>query len=381
MKIALLGTRGIPASYSGFETCVEQLGQRLAARGHQVTVYCRSHHIAYAEPEYKGMRLVKLPTIANKYLDTIVHSFLSSFHSLFQGFDIGLYFIAGNSPVTWIPRLAGTRTLLNVDGLDWRREKWPALAKKYIQFAEYLATILPTGYLTDSRHVQQYYKEQYRSEPDYIPYGSDVEILPPGETLAKFGLEAGKYILFVGRLVPENCAHHIVEAFHGIQTDLKCVIVGDAPYAEEYKASLKKLAGDDPRIIFTGYVFGEGYQELGSNAYLFVESSGVGGTHPALVEAMAFGNCVIVHDTPENLETIGKGEAGLFYDGRVGAESLREVLVKLIDDPRQVDEFRRKGQDYARSRYSWDAVTDDYERLFYRTLRRPLPDRLSPPAK
>lgn len=156
---------------------------------------------------------------------------------------------------------------------------------------------------------------------------------------------------------------------------------GRARYAEEYKASLKKLAGDDPRIIFTGYVFGEGYQELGSNAYLFVESSGVGGTHPALVEAMAFGNCVIVHDTPENLETIGKGEAGLFYDGRVGAESLREVLVKLIDDPRQVDEFRRKGQDYARSRYSWDAVTDDYERLFFRTLRRPLPDRLSPPAK
>ncbi|HPP62232.1 MAG TPA: glycosyltransferase [Anaerolineales bacterium] len=156
---------------------------------------------------------------------------------------------------------------------------------------------------------------------------------------------------------------------------------GRARYAEEYKASLKKLAGDDPRIIFTGYVFGEGYQELGSNAYLFVESSGVGGTHPALVEAMAFGNCVIVHNTPENLETIGKGEAGLFYDGRVGAESLREVLVQLMDDPRQVDEFRRKGQDYARSRYSWDAVTDDYERLFFRTLRRPLPDRLSPPAK
>ena len=156
---------------------------------------------------------------------------------------------------------------------------------------------------------------------------------------------------------------------------------GDAPYAEEYKASLKKLAGDDPRIIFTGYAFGEGYQELGSNAYLFIESSGVGGTHPALVEAMAFGNCVIVHNTPENLETIGNGEVGLFYDGRVGAESLREVLVKLLDDPRQVDEFRRKGRDYARSRYSWEAVTDEYERLFYRTLRRPLPDRLSPPAK
>lgn len=381
MKIALLGTRGVPASYSGFETCVEQLGQRLAARGHEVTVYCRSHHITYAGREYKGMRLVKLPTIANKYLDTIVHSFLSSLHGLFQGFDIGLYFIAGNSPVTWIPRLVGTRTLLNVDGLDWRREKWPALAKKYIQFAEYLATILPTDYLTDSRHVQQYYKEQFRSEPAYIPYGSDVEILPPGETLAKFGLEAGKYVLFVGRLVPENCAHHLVEAFRELKTDLKCVVVGDAPYAEEYKASLRKLAGDDPRIVFTGYVFGQGYQELGSNAYVFVESSGVGGTHPALVEAMAFGNCVIVHNTPENLETIGNGDAGLFYDGRVGSGSLREVLVKLLGDSRMVAEFRKKGKEHARLHYSWDSVTDEYERLFHRTLRSPMPERLNRTSK
>ncbi len=377
MKIALLGTRGIPASYSGFETCVEQLGQRLVERGHEVTVYCRSHHITYPGSEYKGMRLVKLPTIANKYLDTLVHSFLSSLHALLQRYDIALYFIAGNSPVTWIPRLVGTKTILNVDGLDWHREKWPALAKKYIQFAEYLATFLPTVYLTDSRHVQKYYKEQFRDEPAYIPYGSDVETLPPGETLAKYGLEPGKYILFVGRLVPENCAHHLVEAFRGIDTDLKCVIVGDAPYAEEYKASLKKLAGDDPRIIFTGYVFGEGYREFGSNAHIFVESSGVGGTHPALVEAMAFGNCVIVHNTPENVETIGGGEAGLAYDGRVGADSLREVLVKLLGDPETVGRVRQKGQQHVRLNYSWDAVTDEYERLFYRTLRRPMPQRLA----
>src|SRR5262245_17706006 len=139
MKIALMGTRGIPASYSGFETCVEQMGQRQVERGHQVTVYCRSHHIRYPENSYKGMDLVKLPTIKNKYLDTIVHSFISSIHSLNKKFDIALYFIAGNSLVCWIPRLVGTKTILNVDGLDWKREKWPWIAKKYIQFAEYLA--------------------------------------------------------------------------------------------------------------------------------------------------------------------------------------------------------------------------------------------------
>src|SRR5262245_2363529 len=132
MRIAMLGTRGIPASYSGFETCVEQLGARLVERGHEVTVYCRSHHITYPDDHYNGMRLVKLPTIANKYFDTIVHSLLSSLHALPRRYHIGLYFIAGNSPTTWILRLVGTHTVLNVDGLDWKRDKWPAFAKKYI---------------------------------------------------------------------------------------------------------------------------------------------------------------------------------------------------------------------------------------------------------
>jgi len=378
MRIAMLGTRGIPASYSGFETCVEQLGQRLVERGHEVTVYCRSHHITYEGTHYKGMRLVKLPTIANKYLDTLAHSFLSSLHALPRRYDVGLYFIAGNSPVTWIPRLVGTRTILNVDGLDWKREKWPSLAKKYIQVAEFLATKLPTIYLTDSRSVQGYYRDRFGHEPPYIPYGSEVEISPPGETLAHFGLEPRRYVLFVGRLVPENCAHHLVEAFRGLDTDLKCVIVGDAAYANEYIAGLKAAAERDSRVVLTGYVFGEGYRELGSHAHIFVETSGVGGTHPALVEAMAFGNCVVVHDTPENLETIGG--AGLAYDGRVGAESLREVLRALLADPEAVETYRQQAAARARASYSWEAVTDAYERLFYRLCKQPLPERLQPGA-
>jgi glycosyltransferase involved in cell wall biosynthesis len=374
MNIALLGTRGIPASYSGFETCVEQLGQRLVQRGHQVTVYCRVHHITYKGTHYKGMRLVKLPTITNKYLDTIVHSFISSLHALPQCYDIALYFIAGNSPVTWIPRLVGTKTILNVDGLDWKREKWPAFAKKYIQFAEYLATRLPNAYVTDSHVVQGYYRDRFGDEPPYIPYGSEVEIVPPGETVTRFGLEPHYYILFVGRLVPENCAHHLVEAFQGLDTDFKCVIVGDAPYAEEYITSLKASAKGDPRIVFTGYVFGKGYHELGSNAYIFIETSGVGGTHPALIEAMAFGNCVVAHNTPENLETIG--DAGFAYDGKVGADSLRQVLQRLLSEPELVGEYRQRACQRAQTHYTWEAVTDAYERLFYQLCGKPLPERL-----
>jgi glycosyltransferase involved in cell wall biosynthesis len=374
MRIALLGTRGIPASYSGFETCVEQLGQRLAQRGHQVTVYCRSHHIAYPGETYKGMRLIKLPTITNKYLDTMVHSFFSSLHALPQRYDIALYFIAGNSPVAWIPRLVGTKTILNVDGLDWKREKWPPLAKKYIQLAELLATRLPDAFITDSRVVQGYYQDRFHIEPPYIPYGSEVAPLSAGDALARYGVEPQKYILFVGRLVPENCAHHLVEAFGNLDTDFKCVIVGDAPYAEEYIGNLKASARSDPRIIFTGYVFGDGYRELASNSAMFVETSGVGGTHPALVEAMALGNCVVVHNTLENLETMG--EAGVAYDGRIGAASLHQELQQLLSNPASVLEYRRRAQQRARDCYNWENVTNAYESLFYQVCSRPLPERL-----
>ncbi len=379
MKIALLGTRGIPASYSGFETCVEQLGQRLVERGHEVTVYCRSHHITYQGDTYKGMRLVKLPTITNKYLDTIVHSLVSSVHALTSGYDVALYFIAGNSPVTWIPRLAGTKTILNVDGLDWKRDKWPPLAKRYIRFAEFLATKLPTIFLTDSQVVQGYYLDRFGKKPLYVPYGSDVEPSPPGETLARFDLEPRKYVLFVGRLVPENRAHHLIEAFRGLDTDFRCVIVGDAAYSEEYITSLRAQASDDPRFVFTGYTFGRGYRELGSNAYLFVETSGVGGTHPALVEAMAFGNCVVVHDIPENMETIG--EAGFAYDGTEPAESLRRVLDQLMSAPDLVSEYRHRARQRANHRYTWEAVTDAYEKLFYEVLGEPLPARMRTPPE
>lgn len=366
LKIALMGTRGIPASYSGFETCVEQLGQRLQTRGHRVSVYCRSHHIRYPGQYYKGMRLIKLPTIANKYLDTITHTLLSSFHALGQRYDVALYFIVGNSPASWIPRLVGTKTLINVDGLDWKREKWPEWAKVYIRITEYLAVRLPHAYLTDSKVVQAYYHDTYHSIPHYIPYGSEIELSPAGDTLDAFGLVPGGYVLFVGRLVPENCAHHLIHAFRSLSTDLKCVIVGDAPYAKPYIDELQRTAANDPRIIFTGYQFGKAYHELGTNALVFVETSGVGGTHPALVEAMAFGNCVIVNNTPENLETIGS--AGLSYDGKTGSDALAKLLSELLTQPEKISRFQHAAQQRSQDRYRWDAITDQYEQLFYQLL-------------
>jgi glycosyltransferase involved in cell wall biosynthesis len=304
--------------------------------------------------------------VTNKYLDTFVHSFISSLHALTQGYDVALYFIAGNSLVSWIPRLARQVSVLNVDGLDWKRQKWPPLAKRYIRFAERMSKFLPTAIITDSRSVQSYYRDVYGAESVYIAYGADVPRRPPGGVLARYGLEPGRYVLFVGRLVPENCAHHLVEAFSGLRTDLRCVIVGDAAYAQDYIADLKRSAG--PNVVFTGYLFGEGYHELGSNAHVFVETSEVGGTHPALVEAMALGNCVVVNGTPENIETIG--DAGFSYDSSQGASALRPLLQRLFDDPELVAEYRRRAEKRAAATYSWEAVTTSYEELFRSLLER-----------
>lgn len=368
LRIAMLGTRGVPARYSGFETCAEELGARLAGRGHEVTVYCRVPHVSYPARAYRGMRLVKLPTIRSKHLDTIVHTLLSSVHALGGRYDVALYFNVGVSPLTWIPRLARQRVVLNVDGLDWRRKKWGRLARGYIRACERGAARFPDRVVTDSRRVQQYYRERRGVSSAYIAYGAEPVALAPGPTLAGLGLEPGRYVLFVGRLVPENCAHHLVEAFTGLSTDLRCVIVGDAPYSEDYIANLRACA--DPRVLFTGYLFGEGYRELLSNAHCFVETSEVGGTHPALLEAMAAACCVVVNDTPENLETIA--DAGFSYDGAMGASSLRSVLEGLLKDPALVADRARRGLDRVRRHYTWDAVTDAYERLF-----RELPSRAS----
>jgi glycosyltransferase involved in cell wall biosynthesis len=360
LRIAMLGTRGVPASYSGFETCAEELGARLAARGHDVTVYCRVPHVAYPGRTYRGMRLVKLPTIREKHLDTIAHTFASSLHALACRFDVALYFNVGTSLVCWIPRLAGQRVALNVDGLDWKRAKWGRGARWFIRASERWAGRCAERIVTDSRRVQQYYLAQYGIASEYIAYGAEPIVVPPGPHVRRFGLEPGRYALFVGRLVPENCAHHLIEAWSGLATDLKCVIVGDAPYAEDYIRGLR--ATTDPRVVFTGYLFGDGYRELLSNAYCFALTSEVGGTHPALLEAMAAARAVVVNDTPENLETLG--DAGSSYDGGVGAPSLGAALERLLKDPDLVADLGQRALARVRAHYSWDGVTDSYERLF-----------------
>jgi len=375
VKIVLIGTRGLPAAYSGFETAVENIGRRLAARGHHVTVYCRPHMVERRYPVYRGMDLVYVPTVANKYLDTMVHTFLCTLHMAARRRpDVAIYFIAGNSPMAGLSRLLGIPSIINVDGLDSRRAKWNRWARLYLRWAERNAPRFANATITDSRILQRLYRDEYGHETHYIPYGSELEQDAPDgargaaagdgdcdgvQHLARLGLEPRGYVLFVGRLVPENNAHVLAEAFAGLETGLKLAIVGDAPYAEEYQKALRATA--DARVFFTGYQFGEAYRELVRNAALSVVATEVGGTHPVLVEAMAAGNCVVVNDHPPNVEVIG--DAGVTYAAAEGAAGLRRVLAELLADPQRIERLRGAAARRARALYSWDAVTDAYERL------------------
>jgi glycosyltransferase involved in cell wall biosynthesis len=373
MKVAILGTRGIPASYSGFETAAEQLATRFAARGHEVVVYCRPHVVDRRLTEWRGARLVHLPTVRNKYLDTFVHTFLSALHAAHRERpDVALFFIAGNSPMCLITRGASIPTVINVDGLDSDRRKWPALAQRYLRLAERAAPHWADRAITDSHAVAEVFERRYGDRIGVVPYGVEDPGYDGTETLERLGLEPRKYILFVGRLEPENNPHLLVEAFARFDAErargMKMVIVGGAPYADEYIRGVMRSA--DPRVLFPGYVFGRGYWELQRHAYVFCAPTEVGGTHPVILEALAAGNCVLVNDHAPNAETVG--DAGLYFSGRVGVDDLTNELGRLLDHPELVETYRERARQRAK-RYSWDAVADEYERLLLdvRSRREP----------
>ena len=375
MRIAILGTRGIPANYGGFETFAEHLSTRLVARGHHVTVYCRSHYVSPRQIEFQGVRLKVLPTIRHKYLDTVVHSFWSALHAAPGRYDAALICNAANAPFATILRAAGTPVALNVDGLEHKRKKWNWIGRKYYLMAERLATILPTETVTDAKVIQDYYLARHRAASTMIAYGAEVERrIDP--SVRRWRVEPNRYVLYVSRLEPENNAHMVIEAFKRVRTAHKLLIVGDAPYAHEYIKDLKERARGDKRIVFTGFVFGRDYRTLQQNAYCYIHATEVGGTHPALLEAMGFGNCVLTLAAPENIEAIG--DAGIAY---ADESDLADKLQKVLRDGSLVQAYRNRAQARVQQAYDWDYVVDQYEELFAKMAGLPLPARSRVPAE
>jgi glycosyltransferase involved in cell wall biosynthesis len=305
---------------------------------------------------------VYLPTWRHKYFDTIVHTFLSTIHLIFHRTDVALYCNAANAIFTFWPRIFGIPTALNVDGLERHRRKWNRLAKTWYWISERLATFCPNVVVTDAQKIAEYYLGRYGRHSEFIPYGAETEKVESADVLEQLGLERGRYILYVSRMEPENNALLVREAFEKTATPMKLALIGDAPYADEYIQRVR--ATQDRRVVMPGAIYGSGYHQLQSHCFAYIHATEVGGTHPALIEAMGRGALVLYLNTPENAEVAGG--AGIPFEAGDLGEKLELILNMAEAD---CAEWGRRAMERVEQRYSWEAVTNQYEELLVKLSR------------
>lgn len=361
LRIALIGTRGVPARYGGSETAAEQIYSRLAERGHQVVVYCRRHMVDPKQEWYKGIRTIVLPSINTKALDTITHSFLSMWDVILKDrADIVHFHGIGNAILFPLLRLFGIKVVVGVGPMDWERDKWNQIEKLYLRASLDMAVHWSDTVYVDSVAAQRFCKEYFGRDFPLIAYGAEVRYTSGVGTLERFGLEREKYILFVGRLIPEKGVHHLIKAFEQVKTNYHLVIVGDNPYHPEYVNSLRST--QDPRIQFVGPVYGEGFWELCSNCYIYVQPSEVEGTSPVLLSAMGCGRCVVVNGIQENLDVIG--DTGLAFE-KNNPQDLARILSELLEQPEYVYQLGQTARQRVKQNYDWDTIACLTEQLYY----------------
>lgn len=362
LKIAFLGSRGIPRCYSGFETAVEEVSVRLARMGHRVTVYNRIPYNKYSGSEFHGVQIVKMPTIQAKGTDTLVHSALCTLDTLWKKFDIVYYCGVGSSVFCLPAKLRGAKTVVNVDGADWERAKWGMLGKKWLRWSEKMAAGSADSVIADHPLIRDRYLRQFGKECDLISYGADVVEADPGrEALSRFHLHPHGYFLFVSRLTPENGADMVMEGYLKSGVEMPLVVVGDAPYLPEYQEKLKSLVVEgNGRILMTGYQFGEAYRQLSFHARAFVFPTTIEATRPVLLEQMGMGSCILARDTPANRHILG--DAAVWFSNGVPslAAGMKGVADPGHDPVRQSALARKRIRDF----YTWDLVAKQYHELF-----------------
>jgi glycosyltransferase involved in cell wall biosynthesis len=368
MRIAMLGIRGIPANFGGSETAVEEIGSRLVQRGHEVTVYCRKHKDNLpGQSVYKGMRRIVLPSVNTLNLDLMTHTFICLLQMNREHFDVVHFHGVGNA--LWLPLFKlvgrGAKSLLIVDGPDWQRPKWGRMARLAFRASFPMSVKWADEIISDNLQVQDLFRNQYRRETILVGYGADLEKPTTQAALQKYGLEAGKYILQVAAIVPDKGVHILVEAYEKLQTDLPLVIVGDTPYMTAYKAKVQSTK--NPRIHFLGYIYGIEYRELLANCYMYIHPLIVDGTSPALLQAMAYGCPIIGSDLPEIDGTLA--DSGLRFKTSDSNDLCQKMSI-LIANPSFANELGLRARQRIVNYFSWEKVTDEYERLSILLLER-----------
>jgi glycosyltransferase involved in cell wall biosynthesis len=360
MRIAIFGSRGIPHTYGGAEAFLEELAPRLAARGHEVIVYCRRSLFNERRSTYRGVRMIYLPSVETKVLGTPTHTLVCMLDMLFRKIDVVLVLNIVNGFHCVIPRLFGKHIAINVDGMDWKRDKWGPIAKKYFYWnAKCIGKICPKGVVTDAYEMRRIYLEEFGTPSACIAYGANIENSTNPEVLGQYGLEPLQYYLIASRLVPENNADVIIQAFERVNTRRILAIAGSANYRSDFTDRIKQTK--DPRVRFLGHVSNSQHvKELHCNAYAYLHGHSMGGTNPSLLKALGYGNCVVALRTPFNLEVMG--DYGVFFDRDVG--DLAGKIQHLESRPEVVAECRRRAPERIRQAYTWEKITDQYEELF-----------------
>ncbi len=365
MKIAILGTRGVPSGYSGYEEFAEQIGYRLVERGHEVTVYCRAPMFKERPPAYRGIKLVYLPSIQTKQLSTYSAMAISALHVLFRDCDVILVCNVANSLFCLLPKLFGKRIAINVDGLEWLRPKWGALAQRMFKFSAQIAKYTTTVLVTDAEAMRQRYLEDFNADSIAIAYGANVETSEHPEILTQYGVKPGEYFLIASRLVPDNNADLVIEAFSKVKTDKKLAVAGGVPYESAFVERVKQMA--DERVIFFGHINNSRHiKELHCNAYAYVHGHEFGGTNPALLKALGFGNCILALNTPFNREVLAGGY-GILFDKN--PDDLRHKMQAIVDEPERQAAMAQRASDRIHEAYTWEHITDQYEALFEQMVR------------
>ncbi len=356
LRIGMLGLKGIPYP-AGIENFTEQVGWRLVARGHEVTVYVRPY--VDVGHSHRGVRIRHLPSIQTKHFDALTHTFLASLDVLFAGLDVVHYHALGPSVFSFVPRLRGVRTVAQVHALDWQRAKWNPFARACLRRAEACAVRFPNRTIAISNGLKAYLERKYGQAVDYVPTG--VEIYEPYAVreIAKWGLAPHSYVLFLSRVVPEKGCHHLIAAYERLRTDKLLVVAGPESGEPEYYAALRRTC--DPRIRFVGGVTGDALHELFSNAYTYVVPSDVEGLSHALLQGLSHGRCVLASDIDANLEALG-GCGLTFRSGDV--DDLSQKLQFLIDNPSFVHGCGAPARARIRQHYSWDHVVDRLEAIY-----------------
>jgi glycosyltransferase involved in cell wall biosynthesis len=360
LRIAIFGSRGIPHTYGGAEAFLGELAPRLAEEGHEVLAYCRRSLFKEQPRTYRGVRLIYLPSIETKMLGTPTHTLLCALDMLFRKVDVALVVNIVNGFHCLIPRMFGKPVAINVDGMDWKRDKWGAIAKKYFYWnAKCVGKICPRGVVTDAYEMRRIYLEEFDTPSACIAYGANIEGSVDPDVVREYGLEPFGYYLIASRMVPENNADLIVEAFERVKTPRILAIAGSANYRSAFVDRLKQTK--DVRVRFLGHVGNaEHVKELHCNAYAYLHGHSMGGTNPSLLKALGYGNCVVALRTPFNQEVMA--EHGIFFQR--DAEDLARKLQELESHPEMVAEYRRRAPERIREAYTWEKITERYEELF-----------------